>query len=126
MTEPTIFDFLEARLGEREESAKWLADGGEHQFVLADVASKRKLLELHQESELTESRHGDWYRRGNDEEWIRKEPNECPVCCLPSKDPESPWRYSEDQPCQTIRLLSAPFAAHPDYRPEWAPDASGS
>lgn len=26
-----------------------------------------------------------------------------------------------NRPCQTIRLLALPFAAHPDYDPAWAP-----
>lgn len=28
----------------------------------------------------------------------------------------------ESVPCETMRLLALPFADHPDYRPEWAPD----
>lgn len=49
---------------------------------------------------------------------------------------EHPWRREPDwpsgrqcrqcateHPCQTLRLLALPYAAHPGYRPESAPDA---
>lgn len=58
-------------------------------FVLADIASKRRILSLHR-------RDGE---DGSD-----------PICnvCL----------YTP--PCETVRLLAAPFSAEPGYKPEWA------
>jgi hypothetical protein len=38
-----------------------------------------------------------------------------------------PWElwelsHTEDHgPCHVLRLLALPYAGHPDYRPEWAP-----
>lgn len=122
-SEPSLFDFLEARLDEREQSAKWISDSGEHEFVLADVAAKRRIVALHDESEGEhELRHGHWEGHGSNERWIRDEPNDCPVCHYPGK-PDA-WFLAEDAPCRTVRLLALPYVGHPDYRPEWAPDAS--
>ncbi|OKI16615.1 DUF6221 family protein [Streptomyces sp. CB03911] len=48
----------------------------------------------------------------------------CGTCVTPS------WGYPTHGsaspaawPCTTLRLLALPYAAHPNYRPEWAPTA---
>lgn len=135
MTKPTLIDFLEARLDEHEKritdlraktgedqglGGPWAPEGPDP--VLADIAAKRQLIELHQETEETSGRHGHWEGYGSNERWIRDEPDECPVCHYPGK-PDS-WFLPEDVPCRTLRILALPHASHPDYRPEWAPDAS--
>jgi hypothetical protein len=62
--------------------------------VLADVAAKRKILDLHRPDENFSV--GDY--------------------CLECGDfPCVEW------PCATACLLALPFAGHPDYREEWKP-----
>lgn len=41
----------------------------------------------------------------------------CAVCADPPVH-EATWH---DWPCLTVRLLAAPFAAHPDYQEAWKP-----
>lgn len=73
--------------------------------VLAEVAAKRRIVELH----------------------TPKDPpglHLCPVCVS-----WEIWRSQEpgeslpldDAPCETLRLLALPFADHPAYETEWAP-----
>ena len=61
--------------------------------VLADMQAKRRIVALHSDP------HGG-------------DPS-----CSSIDYPEN----AED--CETLRLLALPYASHPDYRPEWAPDA---
>jgi hypothetical protein len=70
------------------------------QFVLADVAAKRRIVEAHADPKHycapgPIDRDGySWYEAG-----------------------EKRWA---DIPCLHLRLLAAPFAQHPDYDPAWA------
>ena len=64
--------------------------------MLAEVAAKRRIVDLHADD------------------------HECPVA-----DPELDGDavtgiYTGD--CPTLRLLFLPYADHPDYQPEWAPE----
>ncbi len=72
--------------------------------VLADVAAKRRIVELHVA-----------VAPGTvDDPW-------CAVCAdWPNADYDGPGTV--DWPCPTQRLLALPFAGHPNYRPEWAPE----
>lgn len=62
--------------------------------VLAEVAAKRRILELH----FGEDRETDGgvFR------------DQCAVC-------------DESMPCETLRLLALPHAKHEDYNPDWGP-----
>ncbi len=65
--------------------------------VLADVAAKRWIVELHAEAEFPDTDEGR-----------DKNIAECGQCM-------------EDYPCHTLRLLALPYAGHDGYRSEWAP-----
>jgi hypothetical protein len=77
-------------------------------FRLAECDAKRRIIDLHEEGEENELRHGHWEGHGSNEHWIRDEPNDCPVC-------------DEYEPCLTLRLLALPYADRPGYRAEWKP-----
>lgn len=107
MTTADLPTFLTARFDEQEEAAErgrphpdaatfandnygylWV----QPTYVLADLAAKRRIVELH----------------------TRYEPNahECP-------GDFSTFAVAEGAPCPTLRALAQPFADHPDFRPEW-------
>jgi hypothetical protein len=65
-------------------------------WVLADVESKRRIIQLHSTSETS------------DFEGKSLTITYCPIC-------------QNDGECPTLRLLALPDARHPDYLPEWAP-----
>ena len=74
--------------------------------VLAEVAAKRKLADLHTRIILHGGGGAAWY-------------DKTAICrsCAPSKQlPETAW------PCQTIRVLAATYADHPDYDQAWRPE----
>ena len=65
--------------------------------VLADIAAKRAILDL----------HGGL--------------SACPVC-ISDREGRYPEDWRNDQtPCQTVRLLAEPFADHLDYQATWRP-----
>jgi hypothetical protein len=71
--------------------------------VLAEVAAKRAIVDLHSPSE------GD-----------------CRTCAhlTDDEDPDGNWYtdvLGEPWPCPTLRHLAAVYADQPGYRPEWAP-----
>ncbi|MFE2911260.1 DUF6221 family protein [Kitasatospora indigofera] len=66
--------------------------------VLAEVDAKRRILKAH-----PYRRAPGWDRPGH----IGYECRQC----------------ATEYECATLRLLALPYAAHPDYRPEWAPEA---
>lgn len=124
MTASTLVEFLLARLDEDEAVAAEvpLARGTGHTLwvleddynhatlcvdparVLAEVAAKRRTIELH-------------HHRGARE-------HECPAWKW--RDPDYPEDPAERETgwaieCVTIRLLALPYAEHEAYRQEWAP-----
>ncbi|MEU8829364.1 DUF6221 family protein [Streptomyces sp900116325] len=74
--------------------------------VLAEVEAKRQLVKLHGRATL---------RAGGGAQYFATE-TVCRSCEPNHQFPERSW------PCPTLRLLALPYADHPDYRPEWAPD----
>lgn len=64
--------------------------------ALADLAAKRAILALH---DLPE--------------------HYCPLPVVPGRHGQL-WT-PEEGPCWTLRLLTEPYAGHPDYRQEWKP-----
>lgn len=69
--------------------------------VLAELDAKRRILDLHQM---------DWRERP--ERGIGEADDPYCVAC-----------FGEGYPCATLRLFALPYADHPDYQPEWAPEA---
>jgi hypothetical protein len=65
--------------------------------VLAECEAKRRIVELH-----TESEPGS---------------HECP-------GRYSTFSIAEGDPCPTVLLLALPYASHPDYDPAWNPEAT--
>lgn len=44
------------------------------------------------------------------------------VCSVCAKRPDGDWyHYLVPAPCQTLRLLALPYAAHPGYKEAWRP-----
>lgn len=109
--QPTIKDFLLARMAEDEAWAREEDDDyadtallptydSKHQAnwnterVLAECAAKRAIAEVH-------------------ESYFAKQQT-CSTCRDLFDDD------AEDYPCMTIRALAAVYSDHPDYRQEWA------
>lgn len=91
------------------------------QLALAEVAAKRRLLDLHQHqrfAEPTDSRpnaHPDDRRKAfaEDPKYVG-----CRRCHFDYRDEEvHPYFW-----CETVRLLARPYADHPGYRDDWRPD----
>jgi hypothetical protein len=116
-----LVEFLTARLDEDEAAAREeiesLRYGGRRggkltaARVLADVAAKRQIIELHTGAHTCREIHTGTYSA----DW----PKEAPYGA-----PGQPWRhaqeeYFEDEPCPTLRLLALPYADHPDYDQAW-------
>jgi len=110
-----LIAFLRARLDEAEAARAYRLDQwtpeahesycpgdegcicGRPAFVLADIAAKRAILDL----------HGGL--------------SACPVC-ISDREGRYPEDWRNDQtPCQTVRLLAEPFADHLDYQATWRP-----
>lgn len=84
------YDYLDESYG------KHIA-GNDPQYVLADLNSKRAILDEHKPAE------GD--------------AESCDKC-------EYGWwsdRMRQIFPCKTLRMLAVPFAGHPDYQESWKP-----
>jgi hypothetical protein len=116
-----ILAFVNARLNEREAAAEAgihavgcaileddprnSCDCGWSAFALDDIAAKRRLLDLHEpipscSAGILQCRYrADICHSGSG---------------LSCDSPDAPY------PCPTVRLVSAPFAQHPDYDPAWA------
>jgi len=62
--------------------------------VLADIASKRKILDLHRPEPFRGGPH---------------------LVCVPCSGGGPQDYYVTDWPCQTLYILAEPFASHPDY-----------
>lgn len=81
-------------------------DCGEPEWQRADVEAKRRLIAGHGPGRVVDESNGRW-----------------------ASDPDSwdpPWTKCtghewEAYPCELLRLLALPYAAHPDYRQEWKP-----
>jgi hypothetical protein len=82
--------------------------------VLADVAAKRRLVDLH----MPIKDHG----RFSEE---LQGPQDCNCCDEPHDVVCTTCRsYAgdhEDAPCQTLRLLALPYINYPDYQESWKP-----
>lgn len=122
MTEDLV-QFLRARLDEDAERQQgteaWhhrdcesLPDGDYPTFacncgvparVLAEVDAKRRLLTVH--------------KRDTTYSFSR-----CITCDAGDNSCGCMGGSAYDYPCETLRILALPYAAHPDYRPKWAPD----
>lgn len=110
----TLTEFLTARLDEDEQTIRMTTNNGKLNAVggviaeqvgdvysarrmLADVESKRRIVDEHQAT-----------RRNPAYDYVSDPP--CITC-----GQVRPRRY----PCVTLRSLAAPYADHLDYRAEW-------
>ncbi|WP_326565092.1 DUF6221 family protein [Amycolatopsis rhabdoformis] len=88
-----------------DEVVDYAGDNAEHiarhdpARVLAEVAAKRLIIELHQP---------DHKQR------------DCGTCMSRKIGYQEDW-IEEEWPCKTLCLLALPYADHPDYREEWRP-----
>lgn len=109
----TIVEFLLARLDEWESDADsthgscsseigLACDCGLPNLIRADVAAKRRIIELHRPIE--------------DKSWLSGEPNNWLWCTSCGSTDDRPIAY----PCDTLRLLAQPYADHPDFDPAWS------
>lgn len=90
--------------------------------MLADIAAKRAVLDLHS----IVWRDIGWLE--DDEGELVEATDELPVCgyCVPK---HSHFRTRQDVPegaCQTVRLLASAYAERPGYREEWGTDSSAA
>jgi hypothetical protein len=81
--------------GSQERELEYMAGPGHPARVLAEVAAKRRIIDLHEPYDSEE--------RGGLACWV----------CGPGG---FPW------PCETLRLLASVYAARPGWREEWAAD----
>lgn len=88
----TLTEFLLARIDEDEDRAN---EAGDFQGprLLAEVAAKRRIVELH-----AQDRDRGW--------------------CLEGCGMRSGWT---GYPCDTLKTMAAVYADHDDYRSGWAP-----
>lgn len=133
---PAIVAFLGARWDEQEEDVQesrslipgelhWsMPDWLDRIYLLADIAAKRRILAEHAPVLCTVEWDHDQTGKGE------------ALCCPRCQNAEhSDWNPPVGQvlglpddfvtwyvlaPCKTLRLLTAPFAAHPDFDPAWA------
>lgn len=98
--------------------------------VLREVEAKRRILAAHEPEWTTV----EW----PDDQTGKGEGAVCRSCGNKDIDGWINWRPAVGEagifppgvkppyivaPCDTLRLLALPYAAHPGYRPEWAPSA---
>lgn len=78
-------------------------------YVLADIAAKRAILELHEAVPYYGlDQRGRWLPcTGEPKLWY------CGSC------QDDDGIINGELPCDTLRILAAPFADHPDYNPAW-------
>jgi hypothetical protein len=67
--------------------------------VLADIAAKRRVVELHREV---------WHTH-----WADVRETACATCT------RGPLESGDTWPCPTLLALAQPYAEHPDWREEW-------
>jgi hypothetical protein len=112
----TITDFISARLDEDEAAATRVVlldeEGdltGRYMLtlrVLAEVEAKRRIVEMHAPVRLGDIQGGGW---GSTET----------LACEYDTDPDAGGYVA--YPCETLMLLAAIYADHPDYDKEWRP-----
>ncbi len=98
----------EGRESVTEEGAyKHLDDHHEREFVVAQIAAQRKIIELHLVFEYHQTKTA----------WREKRTYlHCGTCGDPQGWDQTP---PVDWPCPTLLALLQPFADHPDFDPDW-------
>ena len=89
---------------EAEHIARW-----DPARVLAECEAKRRIMEAHPMGP------------GADGSWNYTEVVGCLTCVSCGVDGEA---IIDAGPCPTLRALAAPYAEHPDFRPEWSVEVS--
>jgi hypothetical protein len=92
--------------------------------VLAECAAQRAVVEFHRPVKFTDVklniRDADVCIRCH---VVLDRPDDWPEDPVDEADEwQFPW-VQEAWPCGTLSALALPYAAHPDYRPEWRPRA---
>jgi hypothetical protein len=86
--------------------------------VLAEVDAKRRII-----ADLLDERHD----RNEEDHWYSCAAivdNEGELLCLDASRAGGPCDCGRDRRVERrLKILALPYAAHPDYRPEWVPDA---
>jgi hypothetical protein len=95
--------FLAARLDEDEAIAVRTVDAGR---LFRQIAAGRAILAAHRVVEYPGP-------------YVPVSPT-CSICITEREGYQEEWG-DDDWPCATIRLLTAVYSDHPDYRQEWAP-----
>lgn len=114
-----LASWLLEQIAEDERDAQKAVGSEEHQRfiasralrILAEVATKRRILELHRP---TESMYSDG------ELLYPAASKLCRVC-----GPGDSWQAEQEGfgelPCETLRALALPYVDRPGYREEWRP-----
>lgn len=112
-----LVEFLLARITEDEHDAEGMAvwdDGSSQRRALAECEAKRRIIGLHHsQPNWTERQHNEPGPRAVFD--VIFDTLECAECSGSIISDLVDW------PCPTLRLLSLPYADHPDYRAEWRP-----
>jgi Family of unknown function (DUF6221) len=92
----------------------YLRTVGSPEFALALIGAQRAIISLHAVSVSRQERRplAEDVARGDAVFW--EDEYDCPLCG---------WFAAENGACLTVRHLAAPYSAHPDYDPAWAPEA---
>lgn len=85
--------------------------------VLADVAAKRRIIELHEMSRWTWKHQPGVYELPEGFEGPLAE--YCTTCSATSR--EGLDNFYEPWPCDTLKLLAVPHAGQPGYKDQWRP-----
>jgi hypothetical protein len=109
--------FLRARLDDDEQAARQhgatAAEFHGTPFdparILAGIEAARLLLDMHAPT-TQPGPDSDLDNLDDRSTWL--------TCCSAC---QATIAHPEDWPCETLRLLLAPYAGHPDYRDEWRP-----
>lgn len=85
--------------------------------VLAEVATKRRIIELHEMSRWTWKHQPGVYELPEGFEGPLAE--YCTTCSTTSR--EGLDNFYEPWPCDTLKLLAVPHAGQPGYKDQWRP-----
>jgi hypothetical protein len=95
-----------------DEPVWWLPDWLTKAALLADIAAKRAILDLHRKTTEVHHREPFDYLTGEPQS-TRVEEASCDSCGWASENPTSA--------CETVRLLASAYKDRPGYRDEWRP-----
>jgi Family of unknown function (DUF6221) len=90
--------------------------------VFAEVEAKRRLLDLHPHTTQREDVGERLLRANYGPNWETRLPSlDTPYCATCDVDSGVVEVDPQGRPCETLRLLAAPYADQADYQVEWRP-----